>query len=446
QGAVRSVSFSPDNQYIATAGDDQTVILWKRDGSYIRYLNTIRGHQGSVYSVSFSPDSQQLVTASADQTVKLWTLTGTLVSTMTGHAGKINSAIFSPDGQTIATASDDATVRLWNLDGTLRRTLMGHESAVYSVSFSPDSQTIATASADKTIKLWSAIDGQELQTLIGHQDSIYQVSFSSNETLATASADTTVRLWQLNPYLILGHGEQISAISFSADNQQIVTVSTHHTVKHWHRDNQSIRYISIPLEQQGPFEQVSFSPDRQLIATVSANHTIQLRDFDGTIVKTLVGHQGAVSNIVFSPDGKRIATVSEDDHTVKFWDLSDASPKTLPHQQPIRSLSFSTDATDPMITIVSQDNTVTRWSWHQIWKQDNQVAHETIVTGQTLQQLIGQEIGIIRASPDGHTLATVAREGDRVQLWDIRNDPIIGLVAPQSAATPITTPVKEIKA
>lgn len=131
--------------------------------------------------------------------------------------------------------------------------------------------------------------------------------------------------------------------------------------------------------------------------------------------------------------------------------LNDASPKTLPHQQPIRSLSFSTDPTDPIITIVSQDNTVTRWSWHQIWKQNNQVAHETIVTGQTLQQLTGQEIGIIRASPDGHTLATVAREGDRVQLWDIRNDPIIGLVAPQSTPTATTTtttmqPIKDSKA
>ncbi|MEH1787275.1 MAG: hypothetical protein V7L23_17270 [Nostoc sp.] len=118
-GAVLGVSFSPDNQTIATASDDNTVKLWDRSG---KELKTLKGHSGTVYSVSFSPDNQTIATASSDNTVKLWDRSGKELKTLKGHSGGVTSVSFSPDNQTIATASYDNTVKLWdlNLDNLLK--------------------------------------------------------------------------------------------------------------------------------------------------------------------------------------------------------------------------------------------------------------------------------------------------------------------------------------
>jgi WD40 repeat protein len=47
------------------------VKLWSREGKLIKTLN---GHHGPVLSVSFSPDGQTLASASDDNTIILWNL------------------------------------------------------------------------------------------------------------------------------------------------------------------------------------------------------------------------------------------------------------------------------------------------------------------------------------------------------------------------------------
>ncbi|MDF5726933.1 MAG: hypothetical protein PUP92_02590 [Rhizonema sp. PD38] len=75
------------------------------------------GHRGGLNSVSFSPDNQLLATAGNDGFVRVWKLQGQPLSVWQATQGSMRNLKFSPNGQRLATAGDDGTVRLWDLQG-----------------------------------------------------------------------------------------------------------------------------------------------------------------------------------------------------------------------------------------------------------------------------------------------------------------------------------------
>ncbi|MCP4374167.1 MAG: hypothetical protein GY797_39600, partial [Deltaproteobacteria bacterium] len=75
-------------------------------------------HTNGVQSAVFSPDGNTLASASDDQTIILWDTSTRydpqpLGQPLTGHTNKIRGLAFSPDGNLLASGSDDCTLILW---------------------------------------------------------------------------------------------------------------------------------------------------------------------------------------------------------------------------------------------------------------------------------------------------------------------------------------------
>ncbi|MBE9039733.1 PD40 domain-containing protein [Oscillatoriales cyanobacterium LEGE 11467] len=441
---VNSVAFSPDGKTIASGSSDNTVKLWKADGTLLR---TLEGHSDGVNSVAFSPDGKTIASGSG-VTVKLWKADGTLLRTLEIH-GWVSSVAFSPDGKTLASASWDNMVKLWKIDGTLLRTLVGHGYRVNSVAFSPDGKTIVSGSGDNTMKLWTrggtllgtlvsdigsykgvtfSPDGKTLafgnrnmvklwkthrtllETLGSHSDRVNSIAFSSDgQTLASGGDDQAVKLWKVDGTLLRtlgGHRgtfgsldtRRVSSVAFSPDDQTLAS-GNRNMVKLWKADGTLLRTLK---GHGGRVNSVTFSPDGQTLASGSWDSTVKLWKVDGTLLRTLEGHGERVSSVAFSPDGKTLASGSGD-NTVKLWRVDGTLLRTLEgHGEEVNSVAFNLDG--KTLASGSGDNTV------KLWRVD----------GTLLRTLEGHggRVNSVAFSPDGQTLASGSWDST-VKLWKV---------------------------
>ena len=71
EARIKSVCFTPDGSFAASAGDDKMIALWDVNrGELIMHIGT---HTSPIYGLAFSPDSTRLISGEHDHSVRLYT-------------------------------------------------------------------------------------------------------------------------------------------------------------------------------------------------------------------------------------------------------------------------------------------------------------------------------------------------------------------------------------
>ena len=92
---ILSVTISPDGQLVATATEDQTIIIWEAESGKI-LCGPIEGHTDDIRSLGFSLDSTMVVSGSDDQKVGIWSVKNEkkVRGPMEGHGGVVRAVCF----------------------------------------------------------------------------------------------------------------------------------------------------------------------------------------------------------------------------------------------------------------------------------------------------------------------------------------------------------------
>src|SRR5579885_47194 len=171
-GPIRTLAWSPNGKWIASAGDDTTVQVWNALTG--QPIFTFRQHTQAVNALAWSPDSTRIVSASGSENgppksqVFVWNATtGNVLLTYTNNPTQVNGGIirylaWSPDSKRVATGGmgvgqDVNTVQVWDsTSGQTIATFRGQPQGVNAVSWSPNGADIAAGGQDGTVQIWKA--------------------------------------------------------------------------------------------------------------------------------------------------------------------------------------------------------------------------------------------------------------------------------------------------
>ncbi|ORX60557.1 WD40 repeat-like protein [Hesseltinella vesiculosa] len=267
----------------------------------------------------------------------------------------LNCLRLTRDASMVAGGFSDSFIKIWSLNG---EKLRGFRNTINPVHIN-DALDL-NRHRERT--------GSDFKKLVGHAGPVFGVSFSpDNQYLISCSADKTARLWSTQTFTNLvtfkGHNSPIWDVEFGPFGFYFATASHDRTARLWCVDQ--IYPLRIFAGHLSDVDVVRFHPNSKYLFTGSSDRTVRMWDIlTGETVRVFTGHRDPIKALAVSPNGKWLAT-GGDDYLVMLWDLATGKRiKTMTgHSGPIYSLAFSRDNT--VLVSGGMDDTVRVWNVDQ---------------------------------------------------------------------------------
>ena len=221
------------NKYLATAGYDNTVILWDSN----KKQSIARGcHDHLVNQCTFSKDGKLLATSSSDFSVRLWSVPSMkLVTLLIGHVDDVEGLSFNMDKQLIATCSRDKTIKLFKFTGELVNTLEGHTEDVISVEWMHGTDLLISSSDDGTVKFWNSETGKIVKDLSFNNVETDTIALTSDGVIFAGNDEGEIVLIKMDedPIMIPCHEAGIKRLVFSETMNKLISLSYDRSFKVW---------------------------------------------------------------------------------------------------------------------------------------------------------------------------------------------------------------------
>ncbi len=273
-------------------------------------------HGGPVRALAVAPEGGSLASAGFDQSMIVWDLAaGRARAVVRWHAGAVNALAALPGGR-FASGGEDGRIALWGPDprgGTPERVLEGHEGPVAGLAWHDG--VLASAAWDGTVRLWR--EGAAPRVLEGHRGNVNAVAFRSDGVPVSAGFDGTLRAWGADgvPETIAEFGFPQNALVALPDGA-LAAGGVDGRVR-LVAPNGEAREV---LAAGRPVVALAANARGTLLAAASLGGSVAILGLpEGRLLRTLEGPGTPVWSAAFDADGRTLWTGGAD-RRVRRWD------------------------------------------------------------------------------------------------------------------------------
>ncbi|KAL5342601.1 quinon protein alcohol dehydrogenase-like superfamily [Aspergillus crustosus] len=389
---VRSLSYSPTENALLSAGRDKTAIVWDMRTFKTRRIIPVLE---SAEAASFVLKGGLCLVGGENGKLRVWDCNrGGEVTSEQEAAAEFEAVVaihYTPGMPYAMTVHADQTIRLHSLEllfdfkpgSTLDplpvvRRISGNDDDIIDLAYvGSDRSMLALATNTESIRIVSVgasedrpstekreYFGADIAHLDGHDDIIICIDVDwSGHWLATGAKDNTARLWRLDPKsssytcfaVLTGHAESLGAISFPRDPPPpntsayndpvnhpppfVMTGSQDRTVKRWNTGKLGIITSENPHTPKALFTRkahdkdinaLDVGPSSALFASASQDRTVKIWSADdGSVLGVLRGHKRGVWSARFSPKDTPILTAEAKSSTNRGMIVTGSGDKTV---------------------------------------------------------------------------------------------------------------------
>ncbi|XP_040571050.1 fizzy-related protein homolog [Lepeophtheirus salmonis] len=156
---VCGLKWSPDNQYLASGGNDNKLFVWNM--SSLQPVQTYNEHLAAVKAIAWSPHHHGLLASgggTADRCIRFWnTLTGQAMQSVDTGSQVCNLAWSKHASELVSTHGySQNQILVWKYPSLVQvAKLTGHSYRVLYLAMSPDGEAIVTGAGDETLRFWN---------------------------------------------------------------------------------------------------------------------------------------------------------------------------------------------------------------------------------------------------------------------------------------------------
>ena len=261
-------------------------------------------------------------------------------------------------------------------------------------------------------------------------------------------------------------GSPVTALAYAPDGNVLASGSFTDTIQIW--DIRAAARLSHSFgDKQDAVNSLAYSPDGTMLVSGSADGAVRLwRVADGSLIRTLKGHQGAVRSVAFSPDGSLVASGGVDG-SVHMWQVDGdfSTSSVFDDSGGVPAVSFSNDGS--LLAVGSGDGAVRLLDAKtgklvQTWSglsssvtalefspdsallasgsYDGSLLVRSVPDGKVVATLNNSNgVASLTFNPDGSTLAAGGIDG-AVEMWAV--SAITAPAQPAVALAPIVVPTQ----